>query len=103
MKNKGIVDIKLERLRDSARNAFSEQSDSYKQKLIYSLLNTINASDKEKFQWLILRVANSKKADAKEFVEILSEFQSKIKTKEFEDIAYAIVMGIMSSYSEKEE
>jgi len=103
MKSNEIYDRKLKSIAESAKNAFLEQSDNYKQKLVYNLLNTINASDYEKFQWMVLRAANSSRRGAKDFVDSLKEFQVEMKTKKFEDIAYAVVMGIMSSYSKKEE
>ncbi|RLF96076.1 hypothetical protein DRN58_10030 [Thermococci archaeon] len=90
----------LKKLRETSKNVFAEQSDSYKQKLVYCLLNTIKSGDREKFMSILFRSVNARKEKAKDFAENFGKLQNLLKTKQFEDIAYAVVLGIMSSYKE---
>ena len=94
---------KLKNLSDAAGRAFINQTDTYKQRLVYKLLSTIKAGDRGQFVDILLRTSNSKKGEVGKFMEELKKFQFELKTKEFEDIGYAIVIGIMSTYENKKE
>ncbi|KZX12043.1 hypothetical protein MBCUR_11950 [Methanobrevibacter curvatus] len=73
-------------------------SDNYKQKLVYKLLNLIKIDNQNEFFNIFLRTLNSKDSD-----ENVAKLAEKLKTiyplneKNFENVAYAIVMGIMAS------
>ena len=95
--------LDLERIGRTAGRAFSGQSDTYKQKLVYSLLNTIKSEDKDEFMAILLRSVNAKKGNVPDFMDELRKIQDNMRTKEFSDIAQAIVIGIMSSYDKNKE
>ena len=95
--------LDLEKIGRLAGNAFAGQSDAYKQKLVYALLNTIKSEDKDEFMSLLLRSANAKKGNVSGLMRELQKVQNNLRTKEFSDIAQAIIMGIMSSYREEDK
>lgn len=76
-------------------------SESYRQKLVYNLLNIIRANDQPKFLWTISRVLNSQKENnnVKDLAAKLNSIYPLTKN-EFEKVAYSIIMGIISSESE---
>jgi len=91
----------LENIRRLSDEVFKEiGSENYKQKLVYNLLNIVRSGDQEKFLWNILRALNSRKDNdsAKKLIgEINKLYAFKISGKNFEKLAYTIIMGIMSS------
>jgi len=93
----------LEEISKAAGKAFIHQSDSYKQKLVYNLLNTIKVEKKDEFISLLLRAMNARKGDVSGFAKEIQKIQNNMKTKQFTDIAHAIVIGIMSTYGVDEK
>ena len=72
-----------------------------RQRLIYDLLNALKTDDRKRFLWLILKNINTLKpkdrSKANELTELLNTLYIEHETPEnFEKIAYAIVMGIMT-------
>jgi hypothetical protein len=86
-----------------AGQAYIRQSDAYKQKLVYTLLNSIKTEDKDEFMSTLLRSVNAKKGDVSPFMEELEKIHDNLRTKEFSDIAHAIIIGIMSTYEREIE
>lgn len=93
----------LRRLRELTTKVFSKiGTEKSRQRLIYDLLNTLKTNDRKGFLWLVLKNVNTLKSEerskVKEFVEFLSNRYLEYETTEnFEKIAYAIVIGIMSA------
>jgi len=97
----------LRKLRDLAMEVFSSiGTEKSRQRLVYDLLNALKTNDKNRFLWLILKNVNAAKTEnyekAKEFANLLGTLQFEYDAeKNFEKIAYAIVMGIMSAESKE--
>uniref|UniRef100_A0A7C4JQU6 CRISPR type III A-associated protein Csm2 n=1 Tax=Thermodesulfobacterium geofontis TaxID=1295609 RepID=A0A7C4JQU6_9BACT len=97
----------LRQLRDLTKDVFSNiGTEKSRQRLVYDLLNALKTNDRKRFLWLILKNVNNisveKSEKVKRFAEFLSTLQFEHETAEnFDKIAYAIVMGIMSVESEK--
>lgn len=97
----------LRKLRDLTTEVFSKiGTEKSRQRLVYDLLNTLKTDDRKRFLWLILKNINTLKPEegsrVNELVKLLSSLYIEYETHEnFEKIAYAVVMGIMSVESEK--
>ena len=101
-KNKKLSEDKLKRVKNLTTDAFSKiGSESYKQKLVYNLLNIAKASNQKEFFWTLLRALNSQKDDVKA-KELVKELRDVYPTTsgDFEKLAYSVIMGIMSAKSE---
>lgn len=89
-------------IKEYTNNAFSNiGSESYRQKLVYNLLNTVKISNQNEFFSILLRTLNSQKG--KEEIKKLSGKLEEIyplTPGNFENVAYSIIMGIMSAKSE---
>ena len=72
-------------------------SESYRQRLVYKILNSAKVNNQNDFFSSLLRALNSRKND--EHVKRLSrklEWLFPLSPSNFEKIAYSIIMGIMS-------
>ncbi len=95
----------LEGLMKKTKNVFSGESESYKQKMVFNLLNTIKSNDRKEFFCVLLKKINvkikddKKSKDAKELSEKISGYLNQIylPSKDFEKMAFTIILGIMSS------
>lgn len=100
-----ILSEKLKEIRNLTPQTFSSTtSESYRQKIVYNLLNLVQAGDKEKFLWTLLRLVNARKKDknTKELVRLLNELYTMNLSKDmFEKWAYAVIMGIMSAKTQE--
>lgn len=92
----------LWKIKEYTNNAFNKiGSESYRQKLVYSLLNTVKVSNQNEFFSILLRALNGQKGN--ENVKKLCAELLRIHPltqKNFENVAYSIIMGIMSAKSE---
>jgi len=73
-------------------------SESYRQRLVYKLLNTAKADNQNDFLSSLLRALNSRKGD--ENVKRLSrklEWLFPLSPANFEKVAYSIIIGIMAA------
>ncbi|MEM3473648.1 MAG: hypothetical protein QW735_03570 [archaeon] len=96
--------IDLERLKDAAEEAFKNESDNYKQKLVYNLLETVRNNDQKNFFYILLRVINKPEGNLKQLFETLKENYDIMPEEAFVNFAYSIILGIMSTYrGEKNE
>ena len=69
-------------------------------KLVFNLLNAVKANDQKEFFWILSKTVNAKiknNKDAKELSEELGGYQIHKPSKDFEKMAFTIVLGIMSS------
>lgn len=102
--NSREISEKLKEIRKLTQEVFSETiSESYRQKVVYNLLNLVQAGDREKFLWTLLRLMNARKRDknSKELVSLLNELYGLNLSKDmFEKWAYTLIMGIMSPKSQ---
>ena len=95
---------KMEIIRKNMPAIFAGDSESYRQKLIYNLLNIIRSGNMQQFLWTLLRHLNAKKesSETKEVVRVINELYG-CSSKFFEKWAYSVIMGIMETESQKEE
>ena len=95
---------KMEIIRKNIPKIFAGDSDSYRQRLVYNLLNIVRAGNIQEFLWTLLRHLNAKKDSpaVKEVVEAISELY-QYSSKFFEKWAYSVIIGIMETKSEKKE
>lgn len=96
---------KMEIIRKNMPAIFAEDSESYRQKLVYNLLNIIRSGNMQQFLWTLLRHLNAKResSEAKEVIGAVNELYG-YSSKFFEKWAYSVIMGIMETKSsEKKE
>lgn len=97
-----VKTIELRKLRDLTTEVFSKiGTEKSRQRLVYDLLNSLKSNNRERFMWLILKNVNTlsseKRSDASEYTKLFSRLCIEYETPEnFEKMAYAVVMGIMS-------
>ncbi len=100
-RSKTLSEEKLNKIKRLTMESFSKiGSDSYRQKLVYNLLNVIKSDNQREFFDILLRALNSQKDNvkAKELVKELGDVYP-ITHGNFEKLAYSIVMGIMAAKS----
>lgn len=88
----------LWKIKKYTNNAFKKVgSDNYRQKIAYKLLNTAKVSNQSEFFSILLRTLNAQKTDVdvKNLSEKLQEIYP-LTSKNFENVAYSIIMGIMA-------
>jgi hypothetical protein len=88
------------RLKKEAAIFFKDTSENYRQKLIYTLLNSIKSQDRGRFLQTLLRATNSGTRDNIEgqgFVATMCQSYELWSEALFERCAYAIILGIMSA------
>jgi hypothetical protein len=73
-------------------------SENYRQKIVYNLLNTVKVSNQSDFFSILLRTLNAQKDndDVKKLSGKLMEIYP-LTPGNFENVAYSIIMGIMSA------
>lgn len=90
------------KIKEYTNKAFNNiGSENYRQKLVYNLLNTAKISNQNEFFSILLRTLNAQKGN--EEVKKLSDKLKEIyplTPGNFENVAYSIIMGIMSAKSE---
>lgn len=100
----------LRRLKEETNEIFSNiGTEKSRQRLVYDLLNTLKTKDRNRFMWLILKNITTVITDekigirVKKYLDSLAEYLMNDETEEnFEKIAYAVIMGIMSAEKKKE-
>jgi len=86
-------------------NSFKDVgSPSYKEKLVYKLLNLSKGGNQKEFFSNILKVLNSniENPNVKELVRKLMDIYP-LSERDFEKVSYAIIMSIMSSIEDKKQ
>lgn len=98
------LSIDLKKLKDAAYNVFKNESDNYKQKLVYNLLDTVKNNDQNRFFYIILKTINKPKENFKELWDALEKNYDVMPEEAFTNFAYAIIIGIIATYGgEKNE
>ncbi len=89
---------RMELIRRNTPIVFSGVSQSYRQKVVYNLLNIARSGDMKQFLFTLLRLVNARsdKPEAKELVGALN-FLYSYSSKFFEKWAYSVIMGIISA------
>ena len=98
LENRELSKDDIWKIKIYTNNAFKRVgSDNYRQKIAYKLLNTAKVSNQSEFFSIILRALNSQKSDAdvRNLLEKLQEIYP-LTSKNFENVAYSIIMGIMA-------
>jgi len=98
MLGKKLTEEDFKNLKKNCSEVFNKLgSDNYKQKLVYKLLSLIKVNNQNEFFNVLLRTLNSKDTDEKKkLCEKLNSIYP-VDEKDFENVAYSIVMGIMAS------
>ena len=99
---KPLSERELGRIKDLANGAFSNiGTENYRQKLAYTLLNTVKADNQKEFFWTLLRPLNAQK-DNDKTKDLVGELMAvyPLGSKDFEKVAYSVIMGIMSAKTE---
>lgn len=89
----------LQELKNVAGGVFQIESDNYKQKLVYNLLEAVKNNDQNQFFYLLLKAINKPKENFKRLWYILKENYDVMPDEAFMNFAYTIIIGIMSTYS----
>ena len=75
-----------------------KESDNYKQKLVFDLLEAVKNKDQNRFFYLLLKAINKPKEDFKELWEKLGIYYDILPEEAFINFTYSIIIGIMSTY-----
>jgi len=98
-KLKPLSEMDYWQIKKYSRSAFENiGSESYRQRLVYKLLNTARVNNQSDFFSFLLRTLNSKKGD--ENVRKLCrklEWVYPLNPENFEKVAYSIIIGIMAA------
>jgi hypothetical protein len=98
------LNIYLNDLKDAALDGFKDESDNYKQKLVYNLLETVRNNDQKKFFYILIKAINKPKGNFKELWEELKKCYDVMPEEAFVNFAYSMILGIMATYGgEKNE
>ncbi len=91
-------------IRESMPRIFAGDSESYRQKLTYNLLNIVRSRNMQEFLWTLLRQLNAKKEsqEVKNVINAINELY-EYSSKFFEKWAYSVIMGIMETKTEIKE
>jgi len=96
--------LDLSGLKEAAKESFENESDSYKQKLVYDLLEATKNKDQNRFFYLLLKAINKpKEAKFKELWEKLNQNYDILPQEAFVNFAYSIIIGIMSTYNKGQQ
>jgi len=95
--------LDLEELKDAASKYFKNVSDNYKQRLVYQLLEAVKNKDQGEFFYILLKTINKPKEGSHYFSHILQKNYDTMPDEIFINFAYSIILGIMSTYSPKED
>ena len=95
--------LKLEELKKAVEETFQHESDSYKQKLVYDLLEAAKNKDQNRFFYLLLKTINKPKEDFKKLRIELEKNYDILPEEAFVNFAYSIIVGIMSTYQGKKK
>jgi len=101
-KSNTLLSDDLWKIKKYTNNVFKKVgSDNYRQKIAYKLLNTAKISNQSEFFSILLRALNTQKTDydVKKLAEKLQEIYP-LTSKNFENVAYSIIMGIMAVKSD---
>ena len=97
-------ELNLSGLKEAAKESFENESDSYKQKLVYDLLEATKNKDQNRFFYLLLKAINKpKEAKFKELWEKLNQNYDILPQEAFVNFAYSIIIGIMSTYNKGQQ
>jgi len=91
--------IDLEKLKNAVGDVFQHESDNYKQKLVYNLLERVRNNDQREFFYILLKAINKPKENFKELWKELKEKYDVMPEETFINFAYSIIVGIMATYS----
>lgn len=93
--------LELDKLLEVTRNSFQHESDNYKQKLVYDLLEAVKNNDQNRFFYLLLKAINKPKENFKGLWVELEKNYDILPEEAFINFAYSIIIGIMSTYQSK--
>ncbi len=94
--------MKYRQITSITKQLFSKSSPSLRAKLIHILLNSVRTKDRETFVFEFLRNLNTINDSKKEELAEMLEELLLLDDKEFEKVAYSIILGIMSAGSKHE-
>ena len=95
--------LELDELKSAANKYFKSVSDNYKQRLVYQLLEAVKNKDQREFFYILLKTINKPKEDVNHFLHLLQKNYDIMPDEIFINFAYSIILGIMSTYSSKED
>jgi len=98
------INLDLKKLKEAVFNGFKGESDNYKQRLVYNLLETIRNNDQKEFFYVLLKSINKPNKDYMNLLEQLNNNYDVMPEEAFINFAYTIIIGIMATYGgEKNE
>ncbi|MEM3374258.1 MAG: hypothetical protein QXE31_03475 [Candidatus Woesearchaeota archaeon] len=91
--------LDLKKLKETSFEVFKNESDNYKQKLVYNLLEYVKNNDQKRFFYILLKSINKPKEDFLILIKKLEDYYDVMPESVFINFAYSIILGIMSSYT----
>jgi len=92
--------LDLELLKKACEQSFRKESDNYKQKLVFKLLEAVKNNDQIHFFYTLLRAINRPDEEFKQLQKLLHQDYDVMPNEVFTNFAYTIILGIMSTYGE---
>jgi len=93
--------LELGKLLEATKKSFQHESNNYKQKLVYDLLEAVKNNNQNRFFYLLLKAINKPKENFKNLWAELEKNYDILPEKAFTNFAYSIIIGIMSTYQNK--
>ncbi|MGB9677039.1 MAG: hypothetical protein ACPLZ9_00325 [Candidatus Ratteibacteria bacterium] len=90
--------LNLEGLKKDVEETFANESDAYKQKLVYNLLEAVRNNDQKEFLYVLLKSINKPKENYKSLWIGLKNNYDVMPEEAFINFAYTIILGIMATY-----
>jgi hypothetical protein len=93
------MSIDFKELKKAVEESLKDESDNYKQKLVYNLLERVKNNDQKEFFYILLKAINKPKQNFKKLWAQLKETYDVMPEEAFVNFAYSIIIGIMATYS----
>ena len=90
--------LSLNEIKKAVREGFKNESDNYKQKLVYSLLETVRNNDQKEFFYILLKSINKPKEGYNQLWKELDRSYDVMPEEVFVNFAYSVIIGIMETY-----
>jgi len=91
--------LDLLKLKNAVGDVFKHESDNYKQKLVYNLLERVRNNDQKEFFYILLKAMNKPKENFKELWAELQKSYYVMPEEVFINFAYSVIIDIMATYS----
>ncbi|MEM4158505.1 MAG: hypothetical protein QXH71_02085 [Candidatus Anstonellaceae archaeon] len=101
LEGKKIKKIDLGEVKAAAKFVFKDESDNYKQKLVYKLLQSLKSNNQKEFFYILIRAIN-KPGEFQRLIQTLEKYYDAMPKEVFINFGYSLIIGIISTYGGEE-